>query len=154
MSASHREHEPERRRPYFVDSDAAALNDIVQEARTAQPVSGAEQDRLLHQAALGDKSSQERLVAAHLDLVIRLAEARGVQSLSMPDLVQEGSIGLVQAVRSFTESGESDFGRFAEQLINAQMDAAVAMEAGGVRDAGLLLAAGAGYGRPRTVHIP
>src|ERR1700682_5345181 len=120
MSASHREHEPERRRPYFVDSDAAALNDIVQEARTAQPVSGAEQDRLLHQAALGDKSSQERLVAAHLDLVIRLAEARGVQSLSMPDLVQEGSIGLVQAVRSFTESGESDFGRFAQQLHIAQ----------------------------------
>jgi RNA polymerase primary sigma factor len=146
MSASHSEHE-HARRPHFVDSDAAALNDIVREARTAKPLSGAEQDRLLRQAALGDKASQERLVAAHLDLVLRLAEARGEQTMSMPDLVQEGSIGLVQAVRSYTESGESDFVRFAEQCINAQMDSAIGIEEAAVRDAELLVAAASDYGR-------
>ena len=146
MAASHSPHE-HARRPHLVDSDAAALNDIVREARTAKPLSGAEQDRLLHQAALGDKVSQERLVAAHLDLVIRLAEARGEPSLSMPDLVQEGSIGLVQAVRSYMESGEGDFVRFAEQRINAQMDAAIAAEATAVRDAELLVAAATDYER-------
>jgi RNA polymerase primary sigma factor len=146
MSASHSENEP-KRRPYFVDSDTAALNDIVQEARTAKPLSGAEQDRLLHQAALGDKGSQERLVAANLELVLRIAEKRSEPSLSMPDLVQEGSIGLVQAVRSFADSGESDFVRFAEQHINAQMDAAIATEAAALRDAELLLAAATDYER-------
>ena len=146
MGASHRQHE-DARRPYFVDSDAAALNDLVREARTAKPLSGAEQDRLLHQAALGDKGSQERLVAAHIDLVIRLAEARGEQSLSMPDLVQEGSIGLVQAVRSYVESGEGDFVHFAEQRINAQMDAAIATDADAVHDAELLVAAATDYER-------
>jgi RNA polymerase primary sigma factor len=146
MSASHSEHE-HARRPHFVDSDAAALNDIVREARTAKPLSRAEQDRLLRQAALGDKASQERLVAAHLDLVLRLAEARGEQTMSMPDLVQEGSIGLVQAVRSYTESGESDFVRFAEQCINAQMDSAIGIEEAAVRDAELLVAAASDYGR-------
>src|SRR5258708_12617094 len=100
MSASHSQHE-HARRPDFVDSDAAALNDIVREARTAKPLTGAEQDRLLHQAALGDRGSQERVVAAHLDLVIPLAEARGVQTLSTPDLVQEGSIALLHAVPSY-----------------------------------------------------
>jgi DNA-directed RNA polymerase sigma subunit (sigma70/sigma32) len=146
MSASHSQHEHSGR-PHFVDSDAAALNDIVQEARTAKPLSGAEQDRLLHQAALGDMESQERLVAAHLDLVIRLAEARGEQSLSMPDLVQEGSIGLVQAVRTYVDSGEGDFVRFAEQHINAQMDAAIALEAAAMGDAELLVAAATDYER-------
>jgi RNA polymerase primary sigma factor len=146
MSASHSEHE-HAGRPHFVDSDAAALNDIVREARTAKPLSGAEQARLLRQAALGDKTSQERLVAAHLDLVLRLAEARGEQTMSMPDLVQEGSIGLVQAVRSYTESGESDFVRFAEQRINAQMDSAIGIEEAAVRDAELLVAAATDYGR-------
>jgi RNA polymerase primary sigma factor len=146
MSASHSEHE-HARRPHFVDSDAAALNDIVREARTAKPLSRAEQDRLLRQAALGDKASQERLVAAHLDLVLRLAEARSEQTMSMPDLVQEGSIGLVQAVRSYTESGESDFVRFAEQRINAQMDSAIGIEEAAVRDAELLVAAATDYGR-------
>jgi RNA polymerase primary sigma factor len=146
MGASHSQHE-DARRSQFVDSDAAALNDLAREARAAKPLSGAEQDRLLHQSALGDKESQERLVAAHLDLVISLAEARGRQSLSMPDLVQEGSIGLVQAVRTFGDSGESDFTRFAEQHINAQMDAALATEAAAVRDAELLVAAATDYER-------
>lgn len=146
MDASHSQHE-RARRPHLVDSDAAALNDMVREAQTAKPLSGAEQDRLLHQAALGDKVCQERLVAAHLDLVIRLAEARGEQSLAMPDLVQEGSIGLAQAVRSYMESGEGDFVRFAEQRINAQMDAAIATEAAAVRDAELLVAAATDYER-------
>lgn len=150
MSASHSQHE-HARRPQFVDSDAAAQNDIVREARTAKPLSGAEQDRLLHQAALGDARSQERLVAAHLDLVIRLAEARGVQTLSTPDLVQEGSIGLVQAVRSYVESGEADFVRFAEQRINAQMDAAIEAEAAAVRDAELLVAAATDFQRTEVL---
>jgi RNA polymerase primary sigma factor len=150
MSASHSQHE-HARRPQFVDSDAAALNDIVREARTAKPLSGAEQDRLLHQAALGERGSQERLVAAHLDLVIRLAEARGGQTLSTPDLVQEGSIGLVQAVRSYVESGEADFVRFAEQRINAQMDAAIEAEAAAARDAELLVAAATDYERTEVL---
>ena len=146
MSASHSPHE-HARRPHFVDSDAAALNDIAREARTDKPLSGAEQDRLLHQAGLGDRGSQERLVAAHLDLVIRLAEVRGVQTLSAPDLVQEGSIGLVQAVRSYVESGEGDFVSFAERRINAHMDAAIAAEAAAARDAELLVAAATDYER-------
>jgi RNA polymerase primary sigma factor len=146
MAASHRQPE-HARRPDFVDNDAAALDDLVREARTARPLSGPEQARLLHQAALGDKGSQERIVAAYLDLVIRLAEARGAQSLSMPDLVQEGSIGLVQAVRSFEETGESDFVPFAEKCVTAQMDAAIAAEAAAVRDAELLVAAATDYER-------
>jgi DNA-directed RNA polymerase sigma subunit (sigma70/sigma32) len=150
MSASHSQHD-HARRPQFVDSDAAALNEIVREARAAKPLSGAEQDRLLHLAALGDRGSQERLVAAHLDLVIRLAEGREIETLSTPDLVQEGSIGLVQAVRSYVESGEVDFVLFAEQRINAQMDAAIEAEAAGARDAELLVAAATDYERTEVL---
>jgi RNA polymerase primary sigma factor len=146
MDASSSDHD-HGRRPNFVDSDAAALEDIWREARTAKPLVGAEQDRLLRQAAIGDQDSQERLVAAHLNLVIRLAEARGAQALSMPDLVQEGSIGLVQAVRTYVNSGESDFVRYAEQHINAQLDAAIAAEATDLHDAELLVAAATDYER-------
>jgi RNA polymerase primary sigma factor len=147
MGASQSQPDHARRLP-FVDSDAAVLEDLVREARTAKPLGGAELERLLHQAALGDRGSLERLVAAHLDLVIRLAEARGPQlSLSLPDLIQEGSIGLVQAIRSFGDSGESEFVRFAEQHINSQMDAAIATEAATGRDAELLVAAATDYER-------
>jgi len=63
----------------------------------------------------------------------------------MPDLVQEGSIGLVEAVRTFAGSGENDFASFAEQQIGAQMDQAIATETTAVRDAQLLGTAATDY---------
>src|SRR6202011_5823630 len=68
-------------------------------------------------------------------------------SLAMPDLVQEGSIGLVKTVRSVTHSGETDFVRVAEKHVYAQLDAAIAKEATAVRDAELLVAAATDYER-------
>jgi RNA polymerase primary sigma factor len=84
-------------------------------------------------------------VAANLSLVIRLATERGDRGLSVPDLVQEGSIGLFEAVRSFAGRGESDFVSFAEERIADQMDQALATEAAAVRDAQLLVTAATDY---------
>ena len=68
-----------------------------------------------------------------------------------PTWSKEGSIGLVEAVRSFARSGESDFARFAEDKVRAQMDAAIATEAAAVRDAQLLVAAATDYERTEIV---
>jgi DNA-directed RNA polymerase sigma subunit (sigma70/sigma32) len=130
-----------------VDSDAAALRALGEEIQAAAPLSPSEEKLLFDRAASGDKRSQDRLVAAHLGLVIRLAAARAEQSLSVPELVQEGSIGLLEAVRSFSPSGEADFPAFAEPLINETIDAAIALEAASVRDAELLVTAATDYGR-------
>jgi RNA polymerase primary sigma factor len=80
-------------------------------------------------------------------MVIRLAGERGDQGMSVADLVQEGSIGLVEAVREFARSGESSFDSFAEARVAAHMDGAIAMEAASVRDAQLLVAAATDYER-------
>ena len=130
-----------------VDSDALALSELIQEIQAATPLSHSEERVLFERAAAGDKGSQDRLVAAKLDLVIRLAAARGEQPLSVSELVQEGSIGLVEAVRSFASSGDADFQRFAGRLITESMDAAIALEAASVRDAELLVAAATDYER-------
>ena len=131
--------------------DAAALGALVQQARSAGHLAPGEEAKLLERAGLGDRASQERLVAAHLDMVIRLAAARGEQRLSVADLVQEGSIGLLEAVRLFAESGEADFATFAEGRIDAQMDAAIAAEAAAVREAELLVTAASDYERTELV---
>lgn len=127
--------------------DAATLRELVRQAQRAGSLGAAEQDRLLGLAALGDRASQERLVPAHLGMVIRLAAARGGQGLSVPDLVQEGSIGLVEAIRLFPTGNETDFAGFAETRIAAQMDAAIAAEAAAVREGELLVAAATDYER-------
>jgi DNA-directed RNA polymerase sigma subunit (sigma70/sigma32) len=106
---------------------------------------------LLMRAALGDPSSQDRLVAGHMDRVIRLAAAQGEQALSLADLVQEGSIGLLHAVRTFADSGETDFAGFAEARIAAQMESALAAEAAAVREGELLVAAATDYERAELV---
>jgi DNA-directed RNA polymerase sigma subunit (sigma70/sigma32) len=136
---------------YESAQDEAALQALMRGARSAGPLAKSEEATLLRKAALGDRSSQDRLVAGSLELVIRLAAARGEQGLSQADLVQEGSIGLVHAVRTFADSGETDFAIFAEARIAAQMDAALAAEAAAVREGELLVAAATDYERAELV---
>jgi DNA-directed RNA polymerase sigma subunit (sigma70/sigma32) len=131
--------------------DQDALHALMREARSAGPVAKSDEATLLMRAGLGDRSSQDRLVAAHMDRVIRLAAARGEQALSLADLVQEGSIGLLHAVRTFAESGGTDFASFAEAGIAAQIDAALAAEAAAVREGELLVAAATDYERAELV---
>ena len=132
-------------------SDSAALRDLMRQARLAGPIPEGDENRLLERAALGDRASYERVVAANLPFVIRLAAARGDQCLSVADLVQEGSFGLVEAVRLFADSGQADFAAFAEARINIQMDAAIATEIAAVRDGELLVAAATDYERAETL---
>jgi DNA-directed RNA polymerase sigma subunit (sigma70/sigma32) len=146
-----RDQEDDDSRPGTLDSDAAVMRELIRQIQSENPLGAAEESVLLERSALGDKASQDRLVAAHLDMVIRVAEARGQARLSVAELVQEGSIGLVEAVRSFATSGQSDFAPFAEQLVTLRMEDSIAAEAAAVRDAELLVAAATDYERTQQV---
>jgi RNA polymerase primary sigma factor len=130
-----------------VEGDAAALQELIRHVQLTRPLQPGEEQTLLERASLGDRHSEDRLVAGHLAIVIRLAGSRGDQGLSVADLVQEGSIGLVEAVRAFAGSGASDFASFAEARVGAQMDVAIEAEATAVRDAHLLVNAATDYER-------
>ncbi len=130
-----------------LEDDAFALRELVREVRLSRPLQVGEREQLLERSALGDRPSQDRLVAAHLAVVIRLAVERGEHGLSVSDLVQEGSIGLVEAVRTYGAGSGNDFTRFAEGLVSAQMDTAIEAEAAVVRDAQLLVTAATDYER-------
>ena len=131
--------------------DDEVLHSLLRQARSGGPLAEAEQARLLERAALGDRASQDRLVAAHLERVVRLAASRTDQGLSMPDLIQEGSIGLLEAVRAFFDSGQRDFFQFADTRIAAQIDAAINAESAAVREGELLVAAATDYERAELV---
>jgi DNA-directed RNA polymerase sigma subunit (sigma70/sigma32) len=128
-----------------------SLGALMRDARTVGRLGPADEAKLLLRAGLGDVPSQERLLAANLDKVVRLAGQRDGQGLSVPDLVQEGSIGLLEAIRTFADSGETDFASFAEARIGAQMDAAVSEEIAAVREGELLVAAATDYERAELV---
>jgi len=133
------------------DEDADALRELIREARSQRPLQPGEQDQLLRRAATGDEASQDRLIAVYLPTVVRLAAARSDEGLSVPDLVQEGSIGFIEAMRTFAASGEPDFAPFAEACIAAQLANAIETEASAVRDEKLLIAAAEDYDRTELV---
>ena len=137
--------------PVYPDSDSGLLRELRQQVRGAPPLKAEEVNKLVAKAALGDSASQERLVAANLAMVLRLAEARADRGLPVGDLVQEGSLGLVEAVRTFGDEAGDDFGAFAERKAGEQMDAALAAEAAAVRDAELLVAAASDYERTQIL---
>ena len=117
----------------------------------AKSFDSAEQDELLRRAAGGDQASQERLVEAFMPTVVRMASARAEPGVPVGDLVQEGAIGLIEAIRTFSGSGEADFGRFAEAHIAAQLTTALEAEAESVRDELLLVTAAEDYDRVELI---
>src|SRR5258708_17511243 len=131
VMAAQFERDDERPEPgTTVDEDAAALAELARSVALGRPIEPAEQLALLERAALGDRTSEERLVATNLPMVIRLAGSRKDQGLSAADLVQEGSIGLVEAVRPFTAGGATDVGPFTAEREAMPTGAAITSAAG------------------------
>lgn len=60
-----------------------------------------EQDLAKRLRSGGDLAAAKRLVMSHLRLVVRIARGYDGYGLSMADLVQEGNIGLMKAVKRF-----------------------------------------------------
>ncbi|HEY6876139.1 MAG TPA: sigma factor [Candidatus Dormibacteraeota bacterium] len=110
-----------------------------------------EQRELLRRAGAGDKASQDRLVEAFMPTVLRLARTRSGEGLPLGDLVQEGSIGLIEAIHAYDGSSGSDFGRFAEAHIAAQLTIAIDAEAAAVHEAEQLVVACEDYDRVETL---
>src|SRR5712691_4690429 len=137
--------------PVDPDGEEAAMSGLRHRARTTPPLADGEEARLVEGSADGDRDSQSRLVAARLGMVIRLAEARADRGLPVSDLVQEGSLGLVEAVRSFKDSGQADFAAFAEKMVGEQMDAALTAESAAVREGDQLIAAANDYERTEVL---
>jgi len=77
-----------------------------------------ERDLALRSAA-GDQVAAERLVASHLRVVVKVARSYGRFGLPVNDLIQEGTVGLIQAVRKFNPDGGARLGTYAMWWIRA-----------------------------------
>jgi RNA polymerase sigma-32 factor len=66
-----------------------------------------------------DRAALERIVSAHLRLVIAIAGRFRNYGLPMPDLIQEGNIGLMQAAERFDISRDVRFSTYASWWIRA-----------------------------------
>jgi RNA polymerase primary sigma factor len=78
-----------------------ALQLLMREARAWPLLTPAEEIELAKQIERGDLVAKERMVNSNLRLVMSIARRYQGQGLSMGDLVQEGTLGLIRAVEKF-----------------------------------------------------
>jgi RNA polymerase primary sigma factor len=106
-----------------------------------------ERDRLLKRAAVGDHAAEDSVVRSQLGMLVRLAEQRAGRGLSVEELVQEGTIGLIGAVRDYVDEGSDDFDGYSEHRVTAHMEAALSVEERAVEDARRMVEEAAAYDR-------
>jgi DNA-directed RNA polymerase sigma subunit (sigma70/sigma32) len=57
-----------------------------------------------------------RLIEGHLTQVVSIAQKHSASGVPMLDLIQEGNVGLMNAVRGFAEGAVGDFYRLRRHL--------------------------------------
>lgn len=78
----------------------------------------------LHRAREGDQTSLAALIAGFMPKIRRFARAAACPGLDFDDAVQEGYIGLFDAVRSYNEEGQASFESYATVCIRNAIVAA------------------------------
>ncbi len=89
----------------------------------AQPILSADEERdlALRYRRDGDLEAARRLVLAHLRYVVRVSRSLAGYGLPQADLIQEGNIGLMKAVKNFDPMRRVRLVSFAIHWIRAQM---------------------------------
>ena len=88
----------------ITNRESASLEKYLQEIGKEEMVSAEEEVELAQQIRKGDKKALERLTRANLRFVVSVAKQYQNQGLSLPDLINEGNLGLLKAAERFDET--------------------------------------------------
>ena len=112
------------RQEQLADPDVLQL--YLTEVARIPPLSEEEERQLALRMRNGDRSARERLILSHLRLVVSIAREYGDTGMDFLDMIQEGNLGLIQAVDRFDpERGVrlSTYARFwVRQAIGAALE--------------------------------
>jgi len=82
----------------------ASLDKYLQEIGKVELITAEEEVELAQRIKQGDKSALEKLTKANLRFVVSVSKQYQNQGLSLPDLINEGNLGLIKAAQRFDES--------------------------------------------------
>jgi RNA polymerase primary sigma factor len=113
--------------------DTASLDKYLQEIGRVELINADEEVDLARRIKEGDQAALERLVKANLRFVVSVSKQYQNQGLSLPDLINEGNLGLIKAAQRFDETRGFKFISYAVWWIRQSILQALAEQARIVR---------------------
>lgn len=105
------------------------LDKYLQEIGREEPLTIQEEIELAQRIRKGDKAARDKLIKANLRFVVSVAKHYQNQGLSLPDLINEGNIGLIKAAEKFDETRGFKFISYAVWHIRQSILSALADQA-------------------------
>ena len=88
----------------ITNRESASLDKYLQEIGREELISVEEEVELAQRIKKGDQVALEKLTRANLRFVVSVAKQYQNQGLSLPDLINEGTLGLIKAAEKFDET--------------------------------------------------
>ncbi|MDR3138002.1 MAG: sigma-70 family RNA polymerase sigma factor [Tannerellaceae bacterium] len=88
----------------ITNRESASLDKYLQEIGREELISVEAEVELAQQIRKGDRHALEKLTRANLRFVVSVAKQYQNQGLSLPDLINEGNLGLIKAAEKFDET--------------------------------------------------
>ena len=117
----------------FTNRESASLDKYLQEIGHEELLSVEEEVELAQKITKGDRRALERLTRANLRFVVSVAKQYQNQGLSLPDLINEGNVGLIKAAEKFDETRGFKFISYAVWWIRQSILQAIAEQSRIVR---------------------
>lgn len=88
----------------ITNRESESLEKYLQEIGKVDLITAEEEVKLAEQIKLGDQNALDKLTKANLRFVVSVAKQYQNQGLTLPDLINEGNLGLIKAAQRFDET--------------------------------------------------
>jgi RNA polymerase primary sigma factor len=117
----------------ITNRESASLDKYLQEIGKEELITVEEEVELAQRIKKGDQEALEKLTKANLRFVVSVAKQYQNQGLSLPDLINEGNLGLIKAAEKFDETRGFKFISYAVWWIRQSILQAIAEQSRIVR---------------------
>lgn len=117
----------------YTNRESASLEKYLHEIGHEELISSDEEVELAQRIKSGDRKALEKLTRANLRFVVSVAKQYQNQGLSLPDLINEGNLGLIKAAEKFDETRGFKFISYAVWWIRQSILQAIAEQSRMVR---------------------